>query len=870
VSTAVQVHQVLGESGVQSRLDVAAMRGLTPLVGREPEITLLRASWARVRDGQGRIIALSGEAGIGKSRLVQVVKDLSAETPHTRLECRCSPYYQHTALYPIIDLVERLLHFQRDESPDAKLEKLERALVQYRLALHDTVLLFATLLSLPCPEARYAPLPLTPERQKQKTLEALLAIVLELAERSPVLFILEDLHWVDPSTLEFLNLLIPQGSSAAILTVMTYRPDFQLPGEWQTHLTPLALQRLSPADVAAMVMRVTGGKPLPPEVLQHIVTNTDGVPLFVEELTKTIIESRLLHETEAHYALTGPLPPLAIPTTLHDALMARLDRLSTVKAVAQLGATLGRTFAYDLLEAVSPFDAATLQQGLRQLVGAELLYQHGVPPQATYRFKHALLQEAAYQSLLKSTRQQYHQRIAQVLEAQFPETAATQPELLAHHYTEAGLGPQALAYWQRAGQRALERSAHVEAISHLTRGLEVLKGLPATPERRQQELGLHLTLGIPLSATRGYAAPEVARLYTRAQELCQQMGETPQLIPVLLGLWRFYLLRAELSTARELAEHCLLLVQRLDDPARLIVAHDVLGETLFFLGDFARARFHLEQAVALYDPRKRRPHRALTDPGVSSLSILAGALWMLGYPEQARQQSAEALRLAEALAHPHILASTRVIATHVHQLRQEVHTTHTQAAAVMILATEQGFPFWLAEATIFVGWAQAMQGRGSEGIAQIQQGLATRQAIGLELTQPVYLLLLAEAYTRVGQLREGLAVLADAGSRVDTTGECWREAELHRLRGELLLAVSADHRREAEACFHQALAIARHQQAKSWELRAAMSLSRLWQRQDQRAEARELLAAMYGWFTEGFDTADLREARALLEQLERE
>jgi predicted ATPase len=868
LDTPVRVSQVVGESAAQSRLDVAAATGLTPLVGREAEVSLLLERWVQSQGGLGQVVLLSGEAGIGKSRLVQVVKERLADTPHMRLECRCSPYYQHTALYPIIDLVERALQFQRGETTDTKLEKLERALSQYRLALHETVPLFAALLSLPLPAAWYAPLSLTPERQKQKTLEALRAIVLEMAERQPVLLILEDLHWVDPSTLEFLHLLMTESTTAALLTVMTARPDLQPPAAWQIHLTPLALQRLTPADVAAMVMQMTGGKPLPPDVLQHVVTNTDGVPLFVEELTKTILESGVLRETAVQYELTGPLPTLAIPTTLHDALMARLDRLSTVKAVAQLGAVLGRTFPYDLLQAVAPFEEATLQHGLQQLVAAELLYQRGLPPQATYRFKHALLQEAAYQSLLKSTRQEYHQRIAQVLEAQFPALVATQPELLAHHYTEAGLSEPALGYWQRAGQRALERSAHVEAINHLTQGLEVLKALPPTPERLQQELRLQLTLGIPLSATRGYAAPEVADLYTRAQALCQRLGETPQLIPVLLGLWRFYLLRAELDTARELAERCLLLVQRVDEPARLIVAHDALGETLFFLGDFVQARAHLERAVALYEPQKRGPHRALMDPGVSSLAMLAGTLCMLGYPEQARQKSTEAQRLAEALAHPHILAWTLVIAAHCHQLWREVRTTHAQAEAVIRLATEQGFAAWFAEATMFVGWAQAVQGRGAEGMAQIQQGLAARQAIGIELTQPVYLSLLAEAYAHLRQPSEGLAVIADALTRVATTRECWREADLHRLRGELLLAVTADNHREAEACFRQALTVARQQQAKSLELRAAMSLARLWQQQGKRTEAYALLAPVYGWFTEGFDTADLQEAKALLEVLE--
>jgi class 3 adenylate cyclase/predicted ATPase len=878
VGTPVPAYRVLGPSGAQSRLDAASSRGLTPLVGREAEVALLRERWAQARDGLGQIVLLSGEAGIGKSRLVMALKQHVAGEPHTAWECRCSPYFQDSALYPLIDLSQRALQFGRDEAPEAKLQKIAAALGHYGLAQPETVALWATLLSVPLAEP-YPPLHLTPQRQKQKTLEAMVALLLAMAAEQPVLFIVEDVHWIDASTLEFLSLCIDQGPTARLLILLTCRPEFHAPWGFRAHLTPLTLNRLPRPQVLRLIGRVAGGKALPSEVVEQIVAKTDGVPLFVEELTKMVLESALLREGEGHYELAGPLPSLAIPATLHDSLMARLDRLTPVKAVAQLGATIGRTFAYELLQAVSPLDEATLQHGLRQLVDAELVYQRGVPPQATYTFKHALIQDAAYQSLLRSTRQQYHQRLAQVLEARFPETIETQPELVAHHYTEAGLGVQALDYWQRAGQRALERSAHVEAISHLTKGLEVLKTLPNTPERTQQELGLQLTLGIPLSATRGYATPEVAHIYTRARELCQGMGEgpdgpaptqsrqTPQLIPVLLGLWRFYLLRAELTKAREVAEQCLLLVQRVNDPARLIVAHDALGETLFFLGDFAQARTHLEQAVALYDPQRRRSHRALTDPGVASLSILAGTLWMLGYSDQALQRTTEALHLAEAIPHPHILASALVIAAHCHQYRRERQTVRERAEAVMALATEHGFPFWLAEATIFVGWAQAEQGRGSEGIAQIHHGLATRQAIGLELSQSAYIIMLAEAYANVGQPAEGLAMLADALTRIETTGERWRAAELHRLRGGLLLALSTANHGEAETCFQQARALARHQQAKSLELRAAMSLARLWQQQGKRAEAHQLLAEIYGWFTEGFDTADLQEAKVLLEKL---
>ena len=860
------VYRVMGESTAQSRFEAALTAGLTPLIGRSEELALLWRHWERAKDGEGQVVLLSGEPGIGKSRLVQELKERISQAGASRIEFRCSPYHQNSALYPIIEHLQRVLQFQREDTPHTKLAKLQQALSPYRFPQPDTMPLLAALLSLPHPED-CAPLTFSPQKQKQKTQEILVAWIVEEAEKAAVYCAWEDLHWADPSTLEVLTLYLEQVPTTRMFTVLTCRPDFSPPWGARSYLTQLTLSRLGRPQVEAMVEKVTRGKAVPREVMQQIVSKTDGVPLFVEELTKMVLESGLLTEADGHYELSSPLPLLAIPSTLQDSLMARLDRLAPVREIAQVGAVLGREFSYELLRAVSLFDEARLQQGLQQLIDAELLYQRGLLPQATYLFKHALIQDTAYQSLLKSKRQQLHQQIAQILEERFPDTKETQPELLAHHYTEAGFTVQAIPYWQKAGERAMQRSANVEAISHLTKALELLKTLPDTIERTQQELGVQLNLGIPLSATRGYAAPEVAHIYVRAQELCQRMGETPQLIPVLLGLWRFYLLRAELVKARELAEQCLLLVKRVDDPARLIVAHDALGETLFFLGDFIQARTHLERAVALYDPQKRRPHRALTDPGVSSLSMLAGTLWMLGYPEQARQKSTEALRLAEALAHPHILASALVIATHVHQLQQEVRTTQAHAEAVVTLATEHGFPFWLAEATIFVGWALAEQGRGAEGIAQIHHGLATRQVIGLELTQPVHLTMLAEAYERVGQPTEGLTVLADALTRVDTTGERWREVELHWLRGELLLAISAENHREAEACFRQALTIAHQQQAKSLELRTAMSLSRLWQQQGKCTEARHLLAEIYDWFTEGFDTKDLQEAKVLLDEL---
>jgi TOMM system kinase/cyclase fusion protein len=873
-----EVYQVLYESTARSRLEVAGGVGLTPLVGREPEVALLLDRWAHVKDGLGQVVLLSGEAGIGKSRLVQVLQEQVATEPQAWLTpCQCSPYYQNTALYPMIDLLERVaLRFEREESPPQKLRKLEGFVVQYGLPLAEAVPLLAALLSLPLAEG-YTPLTASPDQQKQKTLQAFLAIFLRIAAQQPVLFVMEDLHWVDPSTLELLSLLVDQGPTARILALFTFRPDFSPPWTGRSHLTQMTLPRLPRRQAAEMTGRVAHGKALPPEVLEQVAAKTDGVPLFVEELTKMVLESGLLREREDCYELSGPLPPLAIPATLHDSLMARLDRLAAVKSLAQLAATLGREFSYDLLQAVSPWDEGTLQRGLHQLVDAEFLYQRGVPPQATYVFKHALIQDASYQSLLRSTRQQHHQRIAQVLEARFPTICETHPELLAQHYTAAGLLAQAIPYWQRAGQRALERSAHLEAVAHLTKGLELLATLPDTHERAQQELDMLTTLGPALINTRGQAAPEVLQTYARARELCQQVGEPPQLFQVLRGLWYFHLIRLELRTARDLGEQLLALAQQVGDPALLLEAHYALGNTVNYLGEFATAQAHFTQGIALYDPQQHRTHafRYAQDPGVVCRAYAALTLWWLGYPDQALQRSEEALRLARELAHTFSLGYALFFAAWLHQFRREWHLTHERAEALIALAAEQGFALWVAGGTIFRGWAQTErsrepgtgQGQGEEGMTQMQHGLAAWCATGAEVLRPYYLALLAEASAKVGQRKSGLTLLAEALAVANATGERRWEAELHRLKGEILLALSAEHHAEAEPCFRQALDVARRQEAKSLELRAAMSLSSLWQHQGKRKEARELLAPIYGWFTEGFDTTDLREAKALLQAL---
>jgi class 3 adenylate cyclase/predicted ATPase len=871
VAEPLNVYRVLSASGAQSRLDIASVRGLTPLVGREQEVGLLRERWGQVKDGQGHVVLLTGDAGIGKSRLVQMLKEHVANEPHTRWECWSVEHYQNTALFPLTDLFQRLWQFEAEDALDEKWRKLEQTLSQYRLPIEETAPLFAPLLSLSLPENRYPLLNLSPQRQRQKTLESIIAILLELAEQHPVLFIVEDLHWTDPTTLDLLNLLIEQIPTTSILTVLTSRPHFQPAWHHRSYITEMTVNRLSSAQVEQIVNRMTDGKTLPQEVLGQIVEKTDGVPLSVEEVTKSLLESGHLKEVDEHYELTGSLSTFTIPATLQDSLMARLDRLMTGKVIAQLGATMGRQFSYALLQAVSHLDEVLLQHELGRLVAAEIVYQRGLPPQASYTFKHALIQDTAYQSLLKSTRQHYHQRIAQVLETQFSETAEAQPELLAHHYTEAGLTEQAVHYWYQAGQSAVKRSAHVEAIAHVRQGLILLETFPETPQRLQREVDMHIALGASLLATKGYAAPEVGETYTYARQCCAHLDDPHRLFTVVRGLWNYALVRAEYRTAQELGEQLIDLAQQVHESSMLIAAHRALGATLFQLGAIASAHAHMVQSIALYDLQQHRSYAFLygEDAGVVCRSHDAWALWLLGYPDQALARSHEAVTLAQQSAHLFSLGFALNFAAVFHEFRREVRFTQERAEAAISLSKEQRFAQWMAHGAILRGWALAQQGQAQEGIEQINQSLRAFRATGAEIQRPQFLALLAEAYGTIGEPEAGLSALAEALALVDTTGERWYEAALYRLKGELLLQQSLDNLPEAETCFQHSISIARSQQAKSLELRAATSLARLWHQQGKRQEAHDLLAPIYDWFTEGFDTADLKDAKALLEDLER-
>ncbi len=869
IAQPVQAWRVVRESDIDSRYEAKRVGGRLPLVGRQEELGLLVRAWEAAKERHGQVVLIQGEPGIGKSRLLEALREQVVGEDYMWVATRCSPYHANSTLYPVIEHLKRAIGWKPEDGTEEKLEKLEAALKEQSLPPEEAVPLYAELMALPLPAARYAPLALSAKQKREQTLDAIAGWLLEETERTPVLHVWEDLHWADPTTLELLGLYIEQSPTVSMLHVPTYRPEFVPPWTMRSHMTPITLNRLERPEVEALIGHQAGNKSVPEEVVEHIVSKADGVPLYVEELTKTILESEFLHEEADRYTLAGSLSEVSIPATLQDSLMARLDRLPTAREVAQLGAVLGREFAYQMLCSLAPHDESVVQDGLRRLVEDELLYQRGRPPRSRYIFKHALIQDAAYQSLLKRTRQQYHQQVARLLEERFPETVAAQPELVAHHYCEAGCTEEAIAYSQKAGQIALGRSANVEAVTHFNKALELLAQLPETPERHEQELEIQMALGPALVAARGFADARVGHAYARAWELCQMLDDNVRLPLALRGREVFHYVSGELRKAREFAKQLLDLAERQQDPALLVGSCHALGQTLFSLGDLITCRRTVERGIALFDPAQ---HRLPNWPGGQSgeQCYLYGAfvLWVLGYPDQALRRGEQALALAEELANPANLINTLAFVALVHVFRREPAAARQRAKAAMEMSAEQRNPFFLAYGTVLHGWAQAAQDQLEDGIAEIQKAVATYRATGARTWLPYLLALQAETYARAKRLDDGLASVAEALTLADEE-RCW-QAELNRIKGELLLAVSPDNRAEAERCFSQALDIARRQQAKSWELRAAASLSRLWQQQGKVEEARKMLGGIHGWFTEGFGTADLQGARVLLEEIRRD
>jgi class 3 adenylate cyclase/predicted ATPase len=868
VTAPLEVHQVLRESAARTRLDAsAAYVGFTPLVGRRDELKQLRDRWADALAGNGQAVLVNGEAGIGKSRLVHALTEQVAVRHAWLTACQGSPYHQDTAFYPFVDLFDRVvLHVAGSESAADKLQKLKEFFEQSGLPLGDALPGLCSLLSISAGVTpAFAELPA--DQQKRQSMEAVLNIVRRRAEQQPVVLIIEDLHWVDPTTIDLLGFVVDRIQNARLLALFTCRPEFHNPWTGRPNVTEMTLDRLPPNEAVEMLHRVTNGNALPDEIVADVVDKTDGVPLFIEELTKTLLETGLLEEKAGRYEVAGPLPPLAIPNTLHDSLMARLDRLATTKSLAQLGAAIGREFSYTLLRAVSPWSEELLADGLQQLVRAEFLHQQGALPKATYRFKHALIQDAAYQSLLKSTRQQHHQRIASTMESEFPETVATQPELLAQHYTEAGLTEHAVPYWHAAADRALGRHANQEATNHASRGLTLLASLGETPARAKQELELSLVLGAAKSFVTGPGSVDTT--YARARELARQVGTTTQLFPALAGMAYAQIVHGHMREARTLAAEFLELAESVQDPLVYATGHWLMAYTAWWQGDILDVRRHSRRCLEFYDPKQHRDGIATynNNAGVVCGYLDPMATWVLGYPMEATQAMERAVAHARQLEHPQSLSVTLLFAAQLSQFRRDAMAAKVSAEQALAISTEHGFHAISLWCLLPRGWALVQQGEVAAGIADFREAMERRRAFGMGAVWPWYLALAAEAYGADEQFEDGLRALDEAMQWVCRNGERLYEAEVHRIRGELLLRRPAPDPARAEACFVDALCVAREQEAKSWELRAATSLARMRQEFGRREDARALLEPIYLWFTEGFDTADLQDAKALLEQV---
>ncbi|MDE0483562.1 MAG: AAA family ATPase [Candidatus Poribacteria bacterium] len=931
ISQPVPIYQILDEHPDSALPDfrreqakLPLQSNVTPLIGRNRQVATLKARWKLATTSSGQVVLIEGEAGIGKSRIVAVIADQVAEAEAQILECRGSPYSQNSPLYPILSILrQQLLQFGEMDTGNTRLKKLEQFLNTHEFSLNLLPLL-AELLEI---EADYQILELKPAQRRRRTLQALAQIFLKTAEQKSLLLIAEDLHWADPSTLEFLHLLTSRIETAPILAILTSRSEMEVSqdstqAEARAKLktltelawvTQISLKRLNRRQVSQMITEVAGEQAIPTDISKQIASKTEGVPLFVEELTRMALEANLQNMDVS----------TEIPATLQASLTARLDRLGSRKELVQLGATLGREWTAELLYKVivsmieepesgeflahpnqftslRPFpeqenNITWLEKELQQLVETEILRcRQTHENKQIYTFKHPLIRETAYQALLKSTRHAYHRRIATVLRQAFEDVVRAQPELVAYHYTEGELPERAIEYWQQAGQRAVERSANVEGVRHLTQGLTLLQTLPETPARAARELVIQTTLGPALIATRGYAALEVEETYTRAKALLETMPNNermPLRFPILFGLWLSYLVRAKLQTARELGEQCLVMAQQQENAVLEVEAHRALGATLYYLGELKMAHAHVEAGIACYDPHQHPVHaffHYLADPGMTLRSYAAPLLWCLGYPEQAVVKLQAAQRMGEERPHPF----SQVVSLHfgalLYQQRRDVEKVNTYATELVAICKEHGFSVWEPTGKIMKGWAfqQNSNGTHEEGIALIQEGIAEWESNRSRVLRPVYLGMLAHACGQAGKIQDGLQAVEKALAAGTESGERTNEAELYRLKGELLLKSeeivstttantsvktieknSCASEREAEKCFQKALTIAQHQEAKLWELRTAVSLSKLMITQNRHDAAYALLKPIYEWFTEGFETVDLVEARDMLKFL---
>jgi class 3 adenylate cyclase/predicted ATPase len=873
IAAPVQAWAVVRPSSSRSRFDALHPLGMTVLVGREEETDLLQRRWSRATGGEGQVVLLSGEAGIGKSRLAAAIMELLRGEPHMRLRFFCSPQHTNSALHPAVGQMERAAGLARDDALPTKLDKLDVLLRQASTSAEDAALL-AEMLSLPN-DGRYPRLELTPRQRREKTMDALIRQSEALSGSVPLLVVLEDAHWADPSSLELFGRLMNWIATHRVLLIVTFRPEFDPPWIEQSHVTAVILNRLGPSEVDAMIDHIVGNNPLPANIRDDIIERTDGIPLFVEEMTKAVLEAQ--SEPEARRtAARVPSPGLTVPASLHASLMARLDRLGPAKELAQIGAAIGREFSHTLLAAVALRPEAKLEMQLERLIRAGLLFRQGALPDATYLFKHALVQDAAYGLLLREPRRHLHGRIADALESKFDEIAENKPEVLARHCAEAGHVEKAARLWGKAGQRSAQRSALVEATEQLRRALDLIATLPGTPSARREEIKLQVELITPLFHIRGYAASETRAAVERARLLMEQaktLGEPPEdpllLFSVLYGSWVANLVSFNGDVMRELAAQFLLLAEKEGATGPPMIGHRLMGLSLLHTGEITDARAHLDRAIALYDPVEHRPlaTRFGQDVGAASLSWKSLASWLLGYPEAARADAARALKVARETGH-----SATLMYVLNFSIWTLIHCGDYPAASVLVaeyipLKDQIGSTFWGGWGTMQRGCMSALTGKASDAVQTITSGIAAMRSTETTMWMPVWLSYLARAQAEVCQFDLVGRCIGEAMTAVETAKERWYEAEVSRTAGEIELLSPASDVAKAEAYFDRALAVAQKQRAKSWELRAASSMARLWRDQGRRPQAHKLLASVYGWFTEGFDTLDLRHAKRLLDEL---
>jgi DNA-binding response OmpR family regulator/class 3 adenylate cyclase/predicted ATPase len=868
-SEPVAAYRVTGRRAAKSRFEAKRIDKPTPLVGRQHELQQLLALWERAKAGSGQIALVCGEAGIGKSRVCEALLERVTQEQHTPIRYQCSPHHSGSPFHPIIKQLEESAGLGREHLPDVKLEKLEAMLSQARGLLPVDIALYAALLSIPI-QGRYPPLELTPQRQKDLQISALIRQILSLADQQPLVIKLADAHWIDSSTLELFDRIVSSISSARVLVLVSFRPEFFTHWLEQSHVNLYRLNRLGRDQTRAIVMDVARGRQLPNEICEQIIDRTDGVPLFVEELTKAMLESELLQATGNPDVTAGLVSHLDIPMTLADSLTARLDRLGSAKEIAQIGAAIGREFSYRLVAAVASIPDDALETALAQIAGPELIFVRGEPPDSTYTFKHALVRDAAYATLLRTKRQHLHERIAHALEDHFPEVVETQPELVAHHLAQAGLTERAINYLQKAARRTIEQSANAEAIAHLTRARQLLQSLADSPARACIALDLQIMLGQAMIASHGYAARETREAFSQSRMLINDLTGTSQKFAILYGMWACSYVGGAFLQQKAAAAEFLAEAERHRDTAALGVAHRAIGTTCVIAGELMAGLRHLEQARELYDSARHAHLRYQygQDIGVAALCYQSWVLWHLGYVNRASEVADEAMRSAEQLHHPHTLVYAICHARIFMGLFQrQADNIQYWSELVISLSTEHGFSHWMNCGRIFQGWAAICDGDLDKGIKMLGAGIGAWRGTGSQLWLPTFLALEAEAYAKAGYSDAALQTIDRALAVSEDTGECWAKPELLRNKANLLLTSGLTTPPEIEGLLTSGLAIARRQHERFFELRIACDLARIWQSQGRGSEALPLLRSVYDQFTEGFDRAELEQAKALIRNL---